>query len=227
MAAVSSLGSLFNTTAGNKTVTATPAVGDLIVVVTQYADTVQDPVTVSDNQGGTYTEIVHQWDATSDKAVTVHIRTALIASAVSTVFTMAISGDVGGGLQVFKVTGMSRTGASAARQSDGATFAAAGTPTATLPAAALTANALIGGVANQSNPAAVAPRSSPAWTESVDTGFSNPAAGIETMFIDSGETASSIAWGGTSATGGGCAVVELDTSAASAAQVPHAGVIGI
>jgi hypothetical protein len=42
------------------------------------------------------------------------------------------------------------------------------------------------------------PRGTPAYTERADVGYSTPTTGLEVMSIDSGETGTSIAWGGTS-----------------------------
>lgn len=229
MAAVTSLGSTFNTTAGAHTVTATPAVDDLIVVAAQAGRTTDDTTgTVTDDQtGGTYDFIGRFWDAAIDRWVAFYIRTALIGSAVSTIFTATPSGTtVGGGLQVFAVTGMSRVGADAELQNAGDGNGGAGTtPTATLGAAATTTNALIGIVTNGANPASITPRSSPVWTERLDTGFATPTTGIETMSIDSGETASAIAWGAASATTWSCMVIELDTSSAAVTLPPRPTIV--
>ena len=119
MAVISELGELWNTTAGNKTVTATPAVDDLVVVVAGASSmAVGDDISVSDNgAGGTYTRITRAIGGGTAGMLDIWIRNGLVSSAVSTIYTATITGDTGGGLTVLKVTGMLRTGSEAALQS--------------------------------------------------------------------------------------------------------------
>ena len=227
MAAVSSLGSTFNTTAGTKSVTATPAVNDLIVIITGATSTGSADETTAptdNNSSGTYSKIVVGQSGSNLGRLIGWVRTALISSAVSTIFTYnpTIGTNTGGGLQVLKVTGMSRTGLSAILQSAKQDSQTAGTTPAPVFAAAVnTANPVIGAVMNASNPAALTPRSSPAYTERTDVGYATPTTGRETMTIDSGETATTITWGGTSATLFGDIVMELDISAPPAITYPQ------
>jgi len=222
MAAVTLLGTAtFDTNSGTKTVTATPAVNDLIVIVTAHTGNTS-AATPTDDQSGTYVEITSAVKAFSADTMRVFIRSALISSAVSTVFTHAPGTSDGGGLAVLKVTGMSRVGASAAKQSakqDNQT--ATGTPAPVFASACLTGNAVIGAVFNASNPAGLTPPTS--YTERVDTGYSTPGAGLECVSRDSGETGTTITWGSTSATAFGSLVVELDTSSSSFSQAPGIG----
>jgi hypothetical protein len=151
---------------------------------------------------------------TSADVLSVYIREQLIGAAASTIFTHAPGTTSGGGLAVLKVTGMIRTGAGAARQSaTQANQAGGGTPTPAFAVAALTGNPVIGACFNAANPATLTPRGTPTYTERVDTGWNVPAAGVEIMTIDSGETGTSIAWGGTSASAFCDLALELDTSA--------------
>lgn len=213
MAAVTLLGSAtFDTASGTKTVTATPAVNDLIVIVTAHSGNTS-AATPTDDQSGTYVEITSAVKATSADTMRVFIRTALISSAVSTVFTHAPGTTTGGGLAVLKVTGMSRTGASAARQSaKEENVGTAGTPAPVFSSAPLTGNPVIGAAFTRDNPTALTPRTS--FTELVDTGYDNPASGLHVQSRDSGETATTQTWGSSTASGGWCSiVVELDTSA--------------
>ena len=231
MAAITHAVRTFTTTAGTKTGTATPALNDLIVITVACSSTTDmAAITVSDNNAGgagVYTFIARYWDATRDLWIAFYVRTALIASATSTIFSAPIVGDTGGGLVVHRVSGMTRTGASAVRQQSGLSGAASTTPTGTMPGAVLTANPVIGAVINASNPAAMTPRGTPVYTESGDAGYATPATGIETMFINSGETGTAIAWGGTSASAYSCMVVELDTSAVATDTKVNVIVAGI
>jgi hypothetical protein len=223
MAAVTLLGAgTFNTTSGTHTVVATPAYGDLIVIFSANTGNTSAALPTDNNASspGTYTEITACAcvKATSVDQMRVFVRNNLIFNAASTTFSHAVGTSTGGGLSVFKVTGLARTGLSAAKQ--GAkqdNQAAAGTPTPVLGTAALTGNALIGAVFNATNPATMTPRTS--WTERNDIGYATPTTGLETMSRDSGETATSIAWGGTSASAFCAAVLELNCSAEVPAEL--------
>src|SRR5690349_16960389 len=106
MAAVTLLGSAtFNTSSGTKTVTATPAVGDLIVIITAHSGNTSASAPTDDNSSGTYTQIGSgAVKATSADQLRMWVRTAPIAAASSTVFTHAPGASSGGGLVVLKVT---------------------------------------------------------------------------------------------------------------------------
>lgn len=213
MAAVTSLGNSFTTTAGNKTVTATPAVGDLIVVIcANTGRTTAQPPTISDNNAdgkGKYDLINSATGNTSADSLWIFVRATPVGSGTSTIFTMTQASDTGGGLDVLKVTGMSMGGKNSIRQSavqnNGA---AAGTPAPVFGVAALTGNACVGAVLNGTNPATMTPRAS--WTERNDLGYTVPTAGLETMSRDSGETGTTQTWGSTSASAFCALVAELD-----------------
>jgi hypothetical protein len=214
MAAVTSLGATWNTTAGNKTVTATPAVDDLIVVVHGMSGWASgDTSVITDNQGGTYTQIGANPLSTgggTSGALWISIRTALISSASSTIFTATNTGDTGGGLTVLKVTGMSRVGSSAVRQSIGQSSQTENPPVIAFGSATLTENPIILAVFGEDNPAGVTPPTD--FTERTDTGWSSPTSGIEVCSIDSGKTSSSYSWSGGALTDHNEVGVELDTS---------------
>lgn len=219
MAAVTLLGTAtFNTTNGSKTVTATPAVNDLIVIVTAHSGNTATTAP-TDNQGGTYTLIDSALTRASADRICVFVRDSLVSSAVSTVYTHAPGTTSGGGLAVLKVTGMTRTGSSAARQSaTDPNQAATETPEPIFASAVLTANPVIGGVLNATSPATLTPRTS--FTERVDVGYSTPTTGLEVMSRDSGETGTNMLWGSTSASAFGAIAVELDTSAVAQTLTP-------
>lgn len=187
MAAITELGTRdIDTTAGNDTVTATPAVNDLIVVVQVSSNSAATGHNITDDQaGGTYTQIALAQESTNGKRLRMWVRNSLIASAVSTVFTSTISGDSGGGLGVFKVTGMSKVGLNAIRQSAiQDEQAASTTPAPVFGSAVLTTNPVLGCVMNGTNPATLTPRSSPAYTERFDVGYINTTIGVEVMSIE-------------------------------------------
>jgi hypothetical protein len=214
LATVSELGETWNTTAGNKTVAATPAVDDLIVVVHGMSGFAGgDTSVITDDQGGTYTQIganpLSSGGGTAC-ALWISIRNALIASAVSTIFTATNVGDTGGGLTVLKVTGMTRAGGNAARQSVGESTQTESPVVCTFPAAPLTANPCIAGVFGEDNPAALGAPTS--WTETTDTGWATPATGIWVGFRSSGETSAAITWASGAFIDHNEGMVELDTS---------------
>lgn len=221
MAVVSSLGITFATASGTETVVATPVLGDLIVIVVGTTGNVVTPVVTDNNTGGhgTYTLAASALANTSADRVYIFIRADPITSATSTTFSMVPGTTTGGGLQVFKVTGMTIAGPAAVRLSGSqANGAAAGTPACALGAAALTGNPLIGAVLNGTNPATMTAPTG--FTESQDVGYTVPTAGMETAFASSGVTASTITWLSTSATAFGAVAVELDSRAGQTSVFP-------
>lgn len=216
MASVTLLGAAtFNTSSGTHTVVATPAVGDLIVIIAANTGNTSNALPTDNNSGGagTYKQVNTCVKATSADTMKAFIRDNLIASASSTTFTHAVGTSSGGGLAVLKVTGMSRQGLNAIVQSAvQSNRSAGGTPTPVFGTAAQTANAIIGAVFNATNPATMTPRGTPAYTERVDAGYATPTTGLEVMSIDSGETGTNIAWGGTSASAFCSLALELNTS---------------
>ena len=210
MAVVSSLGITFATASGTETVVATPALGDLIVIIAAYTGNVTTTAPTDNNADGhgTYTLVTSALANTSVDRILMWVRADAVQRAASTTFTLAPGATTGGGLQVFKITGM--TTASVRRSGAQANGAAAGTPAAALGAAALTGNPLIGAVLNGTNPATMTPPTG--FTESQDVGYTVPAAGLETAFASSGITASTITWGSTSATAFGAVAAEFDSS---------------
>jgi hypothetical protein len=215
VAAITRLGSSFTTTAGNKTVTATPAVGDLIVacVANSGRTTAQAPTITDDNSSGTYTQVIAATNASSADSHWVFVRDALIGSAVSTIFTMTQSGDTGGGFgSLLAISGMTKVGSAAVRQSLQANNQGTGTPSITLGAAILTTNPAIGFVmTNQTGTTNTAPPTG--WAEQDDAGYSTPSTGREVATIASGSTLTTVAWTAATTSAFSALVVELDASA--------------
>lgn len=212
MAAVTLLGSAtFNTSSGSKTVTATPAANDLIVIIAAHSGN-SSAATPTDDQGGTYTAIANAVKASSADRLGLFVRNSPIPAAISTVFTHAPGTSTGGGLAVLKVTGMTRSGSSAVRQSAKQDNQAAATPAPVFGSAPLTGNPVIGVLFNATNPATMTPRTN--FTERADAGYNSPATGLEVMSRDSGETATTQTWGSASASAFCSLVVELDSSLA-------------
>lgn len=202
----------FNTTAGNKTCTFTPAVNSIIVVCFGASGSSLPPTgVITDDKGGNYTTV-----ATFSYNGSVHygaiaVRESRINVASAHIFTLTQTGDTGGGLNVFEFTGITRAGTTAIRQFATQSNQAAGVPAPAFTNACLTTSCLVGMVMNLTNPATMtAPTSS---TERQDVGYSVPTIGLETITRDSGFTGTAVTWGSSSATAFGSAVIELDSTA--------------
>lgn len=221
VATITYVSATWTTTAGNKTVVFTPAVGDLLVVLCANSGrTTAQPPTVADaTQGIGYAQFTGTNGSftknTSADSGWVFISNSLCTVASSTTITMTQSSDSGGGLGVFRVSGMSIAGVGAVRQCGKQDNAAAGTPSITMPAAILTGNPVFGMVFNTTNgTTTTAPPTS--WTEDFDNGYATPTSGLELVHRASGETLTTIAWTGASASAFGSLLVELTTTAAVA-----------
>lgn len=211
MAAIRSLGATWTTAAGSKTVTAVPAIGELIVVIAASSGLAGGTTTVSDDQaGGTYTQVDSDRTGFSTTGVlTVWVRDALVTSGVSTVYTAAQVGSSGGGLNVLAVSGMVETGATAVRSNGGQSTGGAGTtPAPVLSSTPLFSNPVISAVTNGTNGGGTTPRAN--YTHVDIAGYNTPTTGIDVCYIDSEETTDTITWGGTSATAFASVAIELD-----------------
>lgn len=196
-ATITVAGSTWNTTAGNKTVIATPAASDLIVVVHGMSGWASgDTSVITDNQsGGTYTQIGANPLSTGGGtagALWISIRNSLFPSAVSTTFTCTNVGDTGGGLTVLRVAGMLLAGAAAALQNAGQSTQTENPTVIAFPFDVNSVNPVILGVFGEDNPAGVTQPSG--FSEAVDTGWATPTSGVQVCYIDSGASGSSISW---------------------------------
>jgi len=198
----------FNTNAGNKQATITPAANALLVVFCANTGITTTPG-MTDDQGGTYDLIRAGLRNASASGEWCFIRTAL-CKPVAHVVTMATSGsDTGGGLDVIEVSGMQRVGALAVRQSTVHNNMTAGAvPDAVFSAACLTQNMVLACLASQDN---VNTATNPSgYTQRQNVGYNVPAAGLGTHTRDSGETTTTITWGGTETNNSGSIAVELN-----------------
>lgn len=222
MAAVTSLGNAWNTTTGSHTITATPAVGDMIIIVCGNSGIVTTP-TVSDNNTdtlGVYTNITGAASVknTSADSAFIFMRNSRVGSATSTVFTITGASSTGGGGVVLKVTSTTRTGLPLIRQSTFQSNVASGTPAPAFTFTPAPANPIITYVFNGSNTAGTTVRSSPAYTSRADLGYNVPATGLDVATIDSGETSATITWGGTSPSAFSSGAIEVDISTLTALE---------
>ncbi len=218
-------GSQFNDTDNtNRSVTITTVTGDLPILVIAASGMAGSwtSVVVTDSQGGSYVDITGARSTNTggggdDTLASIWVRTALVATGASCTVTADFTTNAvthsGASLAAHQVTGMAKAGTSAVWQAGAVSAQAPATPTVTMSSAFLTGNAGLGYVVNKTNPATLTPRAS--WTESFDGGYATPLIGLETMSRNNGETASSIQWGGASASGFGAGVIELDTTSAT------------
>jgi hypothetical protein len=219
MAVGTDAGGTWNTTAGNKTVVATPAVGDLIVVVhgiSTWASGDNSIITDNNDGGGVYVQLGNATTPLSNGggttgALWISVRNRLITSASSTTFTATNTGDTGGGLTVLRFSGMARAGLDAIRQSIGESNATENPPTITFASTTLTGNPVILGCMGEDSPLALTPPTG--FTEADDTGWATPTAGIEVCWDDAGNTATLFSWSGGAAIDHNEVGLELDTSA--------------
>lgn len=194
----------------------TPAIGDLIVVfVTKEASTAMVSADLTSNLGGfTYTLVRTELFRSSLDIFGVFVADQLCSAITSQTATIGSGSDAGAGsiISVYRISGMSRAGASAIRQQGGqSNQSASTTPAPAFAGAALSANTCIGAVANSTNTAGLTPPSN--WSESQDVGYTTGAVtGLETAFRNSGETGTTITWGSTSASAFASIIIELDTS---------------
>lgn len=205
----------FTTTSGTHSVTATPAVGDLPVIVTAHSGyTGTDAPTDNNPDGlGTYTLVKSAVARASADTIAVWVRDHLIGSATSTVFTVAPGTTSGGGLAVLKLTGMTRVSSNAVKKSGSQDNGTTGTTPAaswTGGGSAATTNPLIAVLLNASNPGGVA-KPSTFTTRQVNDGYGTPNTGLNVATVDSGNTDSTVTWGGTSSVFGHV-IVEFDGS---------------
>lgn len=190
----------------------TPAANDLLVAIAFFTGNTA-AITISDSQGGaTWVEITSALKNASADRIRVFVRSAKVAASAMTVTSTRTGTTTGGGLVVLRVSGMSRNGAAAVRQSARQENQAGGaTPAPSFLAACLTANPTIVAVFNGTNPAGITPNAS--WSERADTGYGTPNTGIEVATRDSGFTGTTITGSNTSASAWCSIALELDTSA--------------
>lgn len=218
MAAFVASNATWNSTAGNKTVAPTFAVGELIVVISAHSG-FSGSIAVSDNQSGTYTLIGTQIaNATSADRMAVHVRDTLVSSGVAHTVTTSTGGaGTGGGLVAIRISGMTKVSSAAVKltASGAQQFAkqenqSAGTPAPAFPATSSAENMCIGAVMTQSNSTTNTVEPS-GWAERHDVGYNTPPTGLEVVTRDSGQNTTTVTWGGATPTQFASVIIELDT----------------
>lgn len=196
----------------------TPAAGDLLVVVSEVSGSIDAAPTCTSSVGGkTYSFSNLQQQAATHQTM-VFIADQL-ATAVSQTATVSVAADAGTAciVTVLRVSGMTKTGLTARMQ-----WATPGSGSASV-----TPTVVFGAAVNTNNPVVVALRCSTAalavtpptnYTEHTDSATTTPVGSQETATRDSGETGTTITWGGLASTAWISIGIELD---ASAAFVPY------
>ena len=198
----------------------TPTQGDLLFVAFLPSASLTDPATVTASANGlTFTRVNSDVRASIDTLQLWVADQAVPASPSAMTISADFGADPGTGIVLFvtAVTGITRTGTSAVKQSGANHQALGATPTVTFGAATTTTNIVLAYLFNATNPAGMTPPSS--FTENADTGFATPNRGGEYAYRLSGHTSTTVTWGSTTATACGSLAVEVDVSAGGTVPV--------
>jgi hypothetical protein len=200
----------------------TPAVGDLIVVCASFpGTTAPGAVTLTSSIGGnTFSRVVSaSWPTTPANYGLIFVADQLIIAGedIAQSVTISYTADEGTGsnLAILKVTGMTKVGTAAVRQSGSDNDRSSGaTPTVPLSVgAALTTNPLIGATVVLLNPGAIGTPSG--WTQRANISHASPNNALTADSIDSGFTGNTVTWSTTYGQVGCAVAIELDASSTS------------
>jgi hypothetical protein len=191
------LSKTFGTSGGSVAATPIPQVGDLLVVLA--AGTGVGSITVTDNQGGTYSPVVTCLKTGSNDVMGFWVRDQLVTSNVTHVTTAAMASATGGGLACFSVTNMTAVGVAAMRSNGTQSGQAAGnTPAPVLSNTPLLKNPVMSAVFVG---ATVTNAQRAGYTEHFDESYTTPSAAWQCQSRDNGETSATITYGGAPGTG--------------------------
>jgi hypothetical protein len=197
-----------------RTITITPAVGDLLVIFGKWSGVANIAATCTDDNGGAYHLILTALNNSSADMMAIWVRTALMVNTTSTVISPIVGSNTAGEIVCVHVAGMTRTGAGAIRQSGKQENQTTGVPTPALPANALTANLTIM-AAGSTTTAGCVPNGS--WAERQDVNQASPTTAIEVSTRDSGFTGTSAAYVSIASSVWSSAILEFDGSVFDAA----------
>lgn len=213
---ISHAGTTFNTTTGTHTLAAGVLAGDLIAIVRANTGNVTSTAPTDNNAGGagTYVLATSALNTTSADLMEVWVRTATIVTAGSTTFSDAAGVTTGGGISVFRLTGMARTGSAAVKQvASQPNHASGSAPAPVFGASVLTGNMVLASVLNAGTSTGALTEKAGYQRANLDR-YTTPTTALQSMTTDSGETGTTITWGSSSATAYASTAVEFDTSAA-------------
>lgn len=192
----------------------TPAANELLVVFVTASGTVEASPTVTDSQGLNFSLVTSGLYGTGSTMFCFVAVKLAANSAMTVTFNCPNDAATGAVVQVAGVSGMTRVGTGAIKQSQIVANHASGTPAPVFSNSALTGNPTLGLVANSTNPATMTTPTN--WTERNDTGYATPTTGAEYVSRDSGFTGTTVTWGSSSASIYGAMIIEMDTSAPAA-----------
>lgn len=214
----------FTTTAGNKTTASfTPAAGDILVAFCQTTGIAAGTTAVSDTQSGSWTFLNppgHVAQGSNTTRLGFWVRAGRVAASSMTV-TATQASSTGGGLIIFRLAGVRRTGTGIVRSYGSQDTQTAGTtPAPVLNLTPLPTSIILIGLLCATATNCAVPRSG--YTESIDTGYSSPTTGVEFQFLNSGETSATLTFGGTTASAYCDIGIEIDVAGPMLVQAPKA-----
>jgi hypothetical protein len=192
----------------------TPILSDLLIVIIAASETVTDPASsaLTSSVGMTFTQIARATYRTSLDSLYMFVSNTLVSNAAAQTVSFAPADPASGtNICVVAVAGMKRSGLNAIRQFATQINQVAGTPAPAFSRAALTENAVIGAIGNNTNPATMTVPAG-GWTENGDIGYITPTTGCEHVSRNSGFTGTTVTWGSASASTFASIIVELNTS---------------
>lgn len=201
----------------------TPAVGDLLVAFVHASGTTTNPGTMTGTGAGlTFSWVTGAFNTAGANRHSLFVANQFVSAAASQTVTYACTGDAATGaiVHVMRIAGARLPGLGAFRQTATQNNgAAAGTPAPAFTSAAMTSNLCIGAVANSTSPATMTAPAS--WSELSDvTGYNTPTTGQEIVYRNTGETGTTITWGGTSASVFSAIIAEIDIQGFSEVVMP-------
>lgn len=201
----------------------TPTAGDLGVVMVVASGTVATHPTVTDSQNIGYTLVSTTLFAASANSIYIFVANDTWAASSTTVtFKCPEDGATGTVIMIARVSGMTRLGGAAVKQTATTPNHATGSaPSTTFGASALTGNPTLTVVGNSTNPPALTNPTS--WTTQANSGYATPTTGGTYASRDSGFTGTAITWGSNSGSAFGAAAIELDTTSPTNGTTPTKG----
>ena len=196
---------------GDRAITFTPAVGDLLFLYISLSGNTQVAPTCSDTGGGTWT-LVHQalWSLSLNNFA-VFVRDQLVTSATEIIATVDTDTNDAGAIGVIAIAGMLVAGAAAIRSSG----VQANQLITTTPAPVLNQNALTGDLtiaAVASGDTTTTPPGS--WTERIETSQATPTTALEVCTRNSNFTGTTITFGATCGSVYASSAIELVNASA-------------
>lgn len=194
----------------------TPVLGENLVVFVEASTTVDAAPTITSSVGLGFTLRKHQTHNGGGHSLYIFNSDGPVVDATAgQTVTFSTPSDTANAtiIFVYRVSGITKTGAAAVKQVGGSLGTAPNTPNFDFGASCQTGNPTLCLFSNTSNPAGITAPTD--WTEPVggDLGTSAPAFGGAVCHRDSGFTGTTVTWGSNSANAWGTCGIELDASA--------------